>query len=93
MKLSKEERKRLIDEPGMSWKVWARFVLLKYWYVFFAFLIDIGVPIQYVENYELTNTTLAYYEMLASLAIVPVFIYIEYKIFTFLFPKEKDTIR
>lgn len=93
MKLSKEERKRLIDEPGMSWRDWTRYVLLKYWYIFFAFLIDIGVPIQYLENFELTNTRFAYGEMLASIVLEPVLIYIEYRIFKIIFPKEKDTIR
>jgi hypothetical protein len=92
MKLSKEERKRIIDEPGMNWRDWGRFVLLKYWYIFFSFLTDIGIPIQYLENYELVGNRIAYYEMIISLMMEPLLIYAELRIYKILFPREKDTI-
>ncbi len=92
MKLSKEERKRIIEEPGMGWKEWARFVLLKYWFIFLSFLIDIGIPIQYVENYELIGTKTAYYEVILSTIAEPFLIYAEFRIYRVLFPREKDTI-
>jgi len=92
MKLSKEERKRIIDEPGMKWGEWARFVLLKYWYIFFSFLIDIGIPIQYLENYEFLGTRFAYYQLIISLLVEPILIYAEIRIYKLLFPTVKDTV-
>ncbi len=85
MKLSEEERKKLVRDPGLSWSKWARFVLLRYWYVFFSLLIDLGIPVQYLENYELVGSRFSYYEFLASLISIPVLMYIEIFLYRKLF--------
>ncbi len=80
------ERKKLIDEPGLSWKKWARQVLLKYWYIFFCMLLDLGLPVQFIENYEFVGSK-GYYEMLLSIIIIPFLIVAEGLIYRKLFPK------
>lgn len=82
-----EERKKLIKEPGLSWKKWARYVLFKYWYVFFCLLIDLGIPLQYIENYEFIGSS-GYYDMLFSIISIPFLIIAEGFIYKRLFPKE-----
>ena len=89
MKHGNEERKKLIEDPGMSWRRWARFVLLRYWYFFISFFIDMAVPLQYLENYELNGGKTAYYEYIGSLASLPFLIAIELLIYKKLFNDEE----
>ena len=87
MRYTNEERQKLIDDPGLPWKKWFRYVLFKYWYAFFCLLIDLGIPIQYIENYELIGNS-GYWPMIASLVSVPFLITVEALLYKKLFPKE-----
>ncbi|MEM0140963.1 MAG: hypothetical protein QXN66_02880 [Thermoplasmatales archaeon] len=86
-KLEGEERKKAIDEPGKSWRQWAREDLARYWYVVLCLFIDVMFFIQFVQNFFNNEVLLnLIYVVFATAALIPM-IYIELHIYRRLFPE------
>jgi len=86
-KLEGEERKRAIEDPGKSWRQWAREDLARYWYVVLCLFVDLLFNLQFTQNYFRYGGELnLIFTLLSVLALVPM-IYIEYLIYKRLFPE------
>jgi hypothetical protein len=86
-KLEGEERKRAIEDPGKSWRQWAREDLARYWYVVLCLFVDLLFNLQFTQNYFRYGGELnLIFTLLSVLALIPM-IYIEYLIYKRLFPE------
>ncbi|MGC8644928.1 MAG: hypothetical protein ACP5UO_01510 [Thermoplasmata archaeon] len=86
-KLEGEERKRAIEEPGKSWRQWAREDLARYWYAILCLFVDIVFYIQFVQNFFRYGGEMSLiYVVLATFALAPM-IYVEFLIYRRLFPE------
>jgi hypothetical protein len=86
-RLDPEERRRAIDEPGKSWRRWAREDLARYWYMILCLFVDLLMNLQFDEAYSVyrgnTNLILV---IVSAVALIPM-VYVEYMIYRKLFPE------
>ena len=85
-RLEGEERKKAIEEPGKSWKQWAREDLARYWYVILCLFVDIMLNLTFVEAYSRYGGTYNLILAVISLAALVPAAYVEYMIYKRLFP-------
>ncbi len=79
------ERKELVEQPGKSWKRWAREDLARYWYVILCLLADLFLNLQFVEGYfRYGDRNDLILSIVTFVALVPI-VYIEYAIYKKLF--------
>lgn len=79
------DRQELVNQPGKSWKRWAREDLARYWYVILCMFLDLSLNLMFVESYSRYRNELNLILSIASaVALVPI-IYLEYKIYEKLF--------
>jgi hypothetical protein len=86
-RLEGEERKKAIEEPGKSWKRWAKEDFARYWYNLLCLFIDALFVLQFVEGYSRYggNANLIFM-ILSVLALIPM-IYVEFLVYKRLFPE------
>lgn len=81
-----QERKELIDQPGKSWKRWAREDLARYWYFILCLFADLSLNLTFVEGYTRYGDRQDFVLSIATgLALIPI-IYVEHAIYKRLFP-------
>ncbi len=85
-KVQGSERKELIDQPGKSWKQWAREDFARYWYFILCLFVDLSVNLPFIESYSryLDRHDLIF-SIVSTVALVPI-IFVEYAIYKHLFP-------
>ncbi len=86
-RLDPEERRRAIDEPGKSWRRWAREDLARYWYMILCLFVDLLMNLQFDEAYsEYRGTTNLILVIVSAVVLIPL-AYVEYMIYRKLFPE------
>ncbi|MCL4333262.1 MAG: hypothetical protein M1290_02310 [Candidatus Thermoplasmatota archaeon] len=86
-RLEGEERKKAIDDPGKSWKRWAREDLARYWYNLLCLFLDVMLVLQFVEPYsKYGGEENLIFMILSVIALIPV-TYVEFNIYKRLFPE------
>ena len=84
-KLEGEERKKTIEDPGKSWKQWAREDLARYWYILLCMFIDVFFNLPFTQNYVSYGGLKNLFFLLTSIVILVLIIYAEFKIYKKLF--------
>ena len=84
-KVTGSERKELVEQPGKSWRQWAREDLARYWYVILCMLADLFLNLQFVEGYfRYKDRNDLILSIGTIVALIPI-VYVEYAIYKRLF--------